>query len=276
MGIFNWFKKKQNKNRLTMTSKLELDRVNIGNYPDERSYLEEAKKFHDGIITLSCNEFSIRKGNKIIMRSCMTLYETGNYCNIYIGNWPDKHPFRIACLSDQSKEFFKLTQKTEIITFGSMQSDGYAVTFRLLPFDGSTSEEETVSMPKKTNSQYPQYKEDKYSLLVESASNNPYNITNNRLLNDKITWMNMTNYFKNELESLLLSCKDRGVSETNMVVTYVNTSIKSWYDNAGYVPKAIVDAIIEETYAALQQTRYANIINDLDSLKEKVYRTLIH
>ena len=57
-------------------------------------------------------------------------------------------------------------------------------------------------------------------------------------------------------------------------IKYVYSLVVSYYENAGYVPKNTVDAIIEQCHKAVKGTRYGWYIPTLDEMKYKVYSTL--
>ena len=109
---------------------LLLDRVNLGNHPDEIPYFEQAKKFHECQFEMTNDSFKIYKFGNMIFETELNLYESDHLTKTHRGTWDDGKRFRICQPSDELMYLFKLTNK-EYITIGSMFSDGYAVTFQL-------------------------------------------------------------------------------------------------------------------------------------------------
>ncbi len=120
------------------------------------------------------------------------------------------------------------------------------------------------------------YKEDKYSQMIENSNFNPFNVTTNEWLNSDLIWNDLTSVFKRELEMVIPKAGMYGLTPRKAFVSYAFNGIESYYKNAGHVPKAIVDVILEEMYEALQQTRYADIIDSLEDLKNEIYFALTH
>ena len=122
----------------------------------------------------------------------------------------------------------------------------------------------------------PIYKEDRYSEMIRMASFNPFKLTVEPNLNKNIQFGNMVDVFKKELEESLTKAQVLGFPVDEMICGYVFNMIESWYNNAGYVPKAASDAIIEQIYMAIKKTKYSNYINNVDQLKYKMYWDLTH
>lgn len=122
----------------------------------------------------------------------------------------------------------------------------------------------------------PKYKEDKYSDMIRTASYNPFHLTCDPIANSNLKFGNMVNVFKNELNSGLSKAKQVGMPLHSALIGYVFNMIESYYNNAGYVPKAVADIIIEQIYSALQQTIYANCIESVERLKYEMYWSFTH
>lgn len=106
----------------------------------------------------------------------------------------------------------------------------------------------------------PAYKEDRFSKMIRETSFNPFNLTCDPAANKNLQFGDMVSIFKNELNSNLSNAKHYGMPLKEALKGYVFNMIESYYNNAGYVPKAAADIIIEQIYAALQQTPYSNCI----------------
>ena len=123
---------------------------------------------------------------------------------------------------------------------------------------------------------YPKYKEDRYSEMVRTATFNPLKLTVNPLLNSGLQFGNMISIFKKELCSTVPLMVGNGYSAKEAIEAYTFNMIESYYNNAGYVPKAMSDVIFEQIYDAAKQTIYANHIGSIDDFKYKMYWTFTH
>lgn len=117
---------------------------------------------------------------------------------------------------------------------------------------------------------------DKYSKMVENSNFNPFNITTDERLQGGQPLPNLLDVFKRELESslnntVLLS----NLGAKQIVQSYVFNLAESYYNNAGYIPKIILDQIIEQVYKALLQID-TKVFTSLDELKYAVYYSLLN
>lgn len=122
----------------------------------------------------------------------------------------------------------------------------------------------------------PIYKEDKYSQMIRTTTFNPFRLTCDSSMNANLNFGNMVDIFKQELTRTLPQAHAYGMPLDQALSGYIFNMIESYYNNAGYVPKAIADAIIEQTYAAVKQTAFANIVDNVKQLKDKTYWDLTH
>lgn len=123
---------------------------------------------------------------------------------------------------------------------------------------------------------HPVYKEDRYSEMVRTATFNPFKLTVNPLLNKDLQFGNMISIFKKELCSTVPIMIGNGYSAKEAIEAYTFNMIESYYNNAGFVPKAMSDVIFEQIYEAAKQTIYASHICSLDDFKYKLYWTFTH
>ena len=121
----------------------------------------------------------------------------------------------------------------------------------------------------------PIYKEDIYSQMIRNASYNPFNLTCDPAANRYLEFGDMVSIFKDELNSTISMTTSVGMPAKEAVKGYTFNMVESYYNNAGYVPKAMADAIMEQIYEALQQTQYCNCIS-LDTLKYEMYWAFTH
>lgn len=117
---------------------------------------------------------------------------------------------------------------------------------------------------------------DKYSTMVENSNFNPFNITTDERLQGGQPLPNLLDVFKRELKSslnntVLLS----NLGAKQIVQSYVFNLAESYYNNAGYIPKVILDQIIEQVYKALLQID-TKAFTSLDELKYAVYYSLLN
>ena len=129
---------------------------------------------------------------------------------------------------------------------------------------------------RKGDSQYPILKRDRYCEMVETTNFNPFKITTRLELNQGLMWQNMTEIFQREIENTLSNTIPMGMPADMAISAYAFEMIESYYNNGGYVPKAIVDAVIEEVYAAVKQSKYASYLDSLEQFKYKLYYSLTH
>ena len=122
-------------------------------------------------------------------------------------------------------------------------------------------------------------KTDKYSRIIDEATFNPFNITTDPRLNANLKLPEMVPVFRRELEHLfdnLSGINAEAKMWGNMLSGYAFSMIESYYKNAGYVPKVIMDQILEQIFNALRTSRYASrfVGVTLIDLKDKMYHDL--
>lgn len=120
------------------------------------------------------------------------------------------------------------------------------------------------------------YKEDKYSEMIRSTNFNPFRLTVEPSLNRNLRLGNMVDIFKQELEDTIKRMEGFGMPIDEIIGGYIFNMIESYYNNAGYVPKVIVDDIIEQIYTAIKKSRYAYSITDISEMKYRMYWNLTH
>lgn len=108
--------------------------------------------------------------------------------------------------------------------------------------------------------------------MVRNATYNPFKITVNPSANSNLEFLNLVPVFKRDI--ILLS--QSGMPAIQIVSGYIFNGIESYYNKAGYVPKAIVDAIIEQVYTAAKQTAFANCVGSIEQVKYNMYWSLTH
>ena len=122
-------------------------------------------------------------------------------------------------------------------------------------------------------------KTDKYSEIIDKATFNPFNITNNPKLVPVQKFPDMTPVFKREIEETLDLFKD-GDHEPHVwgdvLCGYTYSLLESYYKSAGYIPKVMMDEIIAQVFKALRMSKYASRFAEvtLIDFKDKMYHDL--
>ncbi|NCC18359.1 MAG: hypothetical protein EOM29_05410 [Bacteroidia bacterium] len=121
------------------------------------------------------------------------------------------------------------------------------------------------------------YSYDKYSIMVQESSFNPFKITIDPSKQNMVALPEMMNIFQNELKDIL-SNQDLmdNLGADQLFQAYVFEMVESYFNNAGFVPKSTVDAIIEQCYVAVQQTDFIDKITSLEQMKYQIYYALTH
>lgn len=123
---------------------------------------------------------------------------------------------------------------------------------------------------------HPSY--DRYSKMVEEASFNPFNITTRpSLQNTPPLPPEFLDVFSKELNNLFSNPMVRQMGLEQVFSGYVFNLVESYYNNAKYVPKSTVDAIIDMCYkAASNICDISSSIGSLDHIKYKIYYSFLH
>lgn len=122
-------------------------------------------------------------------------------------------------------------------------------------------------------------KTDKYSEIIDKATFNPFNITNDPKLVPVQKFPDMTPVFKREIEETLDLFKD-GNHEPHVwgdvLCGYTYSLLESYYKRAGYIPKVMMDEIIAQVFKALRMSKYASRFAGvtLIDFKDKMYHDL--
>ena len=113
---------------LAKTGVLHFDQINFGNYYEEYAVANLFKKLDGYIFSLTDqNALIIKRNEEVVLISQCIVMERDQLGVVYKCNYPICGDFRLVCISDWMKNL----GKPEIVTFGSMHSDGFAVTFEL-------------------------------------------------------------------------------------------------------------------------------------------------
>jgi len=122
-------------------------------------------------------------------------------------------------------------------------------------------------------------KDDKYSQIIDNATFNPLKITTDPRLNANCTLPDLSPVFKKELEETFDRLPEDGLAPSewgNMLCGYLFSLLESYYKNAGYLPKVMMDEIISQVFKALRESRYAWRFASITlvHLKDKMYHDL--
>lgn len=127
----------------------------------------------------------------------------------------------------------------------------------------------TIPEPKRT-----QFGRDTFTEMVENAVYNPFGITTEPTLQNFPPLPDLHNTFRAELQDLYRNTDLKELGHIQIFILYVHGLVKSYYKNAGYVPKNTVDAMIEQCHKAIKETLYGWYIPSIDEMKYKIYSTL--
>ena len=170
--------------------------------------------------------------------------------------------------------YLQIDGTTEGNKMKAMQADIDFVTKVFETLSGSkcrkpVNQMQSAAVPK------PQAK-DKFSTMVENAPFNPFKITTNPSLQPTPALPDMVAVFKKELtEYYNIPGIRQQLDEMQIFSAYVFNMVESYFNNAGYVPKNTVDAIIEQCYKALSQTSYGSFLGTLDQVKSYMYHNFL-
>ena len=122
-------------------------------------------------------------------------------------------------------------------------------------------------------------KVDKYYQIINNARYNPFKITTNPILNSNCTLTDLTHIIKKEIEDLydMIGRKLHSPKEwMEYLSSYIFSLLESYYKNAGYIPKVMMDEIIKQVFNALTASRYAAKFASLSliDLKDMMYYAL--
>lgn len=158
--------------------------------------------------------------------------------------------------------------------FDDLQSDIDHVTNIMEKISGSKCRKPTIGYAKIKEPKRSQFNEDAFSQMVEEADYNPFGITNDPSKQNFPPLPDLEETFRADLLRLYQIPDLHSIDIIQIFIKYVYSLVVSYYENAGYVPKNTVDAIIEQCHKAVKGTRYGWYIPTLDEMKYKVYSTL--
>ncbi len=104
---------------------------------------------------------------------------------------------------------------------------------------------------------------------------NPYNITEDPMLSRGHTIPDITSVFAQELIPLLSSAQSYGRLSKDTVANYAISMVKSYYENAGFVPMVIIDQItgqINQVTDMFQKISYSPYSSLKEYVLSKIYR----
>lgn len=124
------------------------------------------------------------------------------------------------------------------------------------------------------------YMEDRYSKMVRDTSFNPFNISLRPEDNDNILFSDLTTVFKQELDNIFGNLQEELNQNIfiQLLTSYAFSMIESYFNNAGMVPKRIMDEILRQIYSACSMTNQSRCLRQfsLDDFKYHLYYGLTH
>lgn len=115
---------------------------------------------------------------------------------------------------------------------------------------------------------------DKYTAMINNARHNPLKITADPRLQSPNRMPDITHVFRNELVGMLNNPALAELGYRGIIGGYAYSMILSYYQNAGFVPKNMVDQILEMVYKAIKTSEYSYTLKSLEELKDGVYPQL--
>ena len=109
----------------------------------------------------------------------------------------------------------------------------------------------------------------------KNATYNPFGITEDLMRSQGHLLPDFTNVFAQELIPLMINAQHSGMEQKDIVANYAIAMIKSYYDNAGFVPMIIVDQItgqINQVAEMVQRVSYAPCNTLKEYVLSKIYR----
>ena len=112
--------------------KLHLTRINPGNYSKDKSICERLKTFNNGLIELTDTSVTIIAKDQKNFKSSLHKTEEDFLSETFQGSFEDGTSFRLIRPGGVGLEIMEAKGDVEILTFGGMTGDGYAVDFDLV------------------------------------------------------------------------------------------------------------------------------------------------
>lgn len=109
----------------------------------------------------------------------------------------------------------------------------------------------------------------------KNATYNPFGITEDLMRSQGHLLPDFTNVFAQELIPQMVNAKHSGMEQKDIVANYAIAMIKSYYDNAGFVPMIIVDQItgqINQVAEMVQRVSYAPCNTLKEYVLSKIYK----
>ncbi len=112
---------------------------------------------------------------------------------------------------------------------------------------------------------------DKFCVMVDKADYNPFNIVTDEQMNEGYTWSSMIDSYEKDLKEILSPCIQNGMNLESVISAYIFNHVETIFNSKGFVPKVLIDAIINDVYSAIQRTPYAGLFKDIEIIKYDVY-----
>ncbi len=120
------------------------------------------------------------------------------------------------------------------------------------------------------------FRYDKYCIMIETTSFNPLKIDTDTQLNEGIVWCDLVDDFEKEIRAFMPRYLQGGMNIRTVIQVMALEHAEILLKRLGFVPKVLVDAIIDDIYAAVLRTPYSDYLEDIESLKYSVYYSFTH
>jgi len=145
--------------------KIQLIKVNPGNYSKDKSLYERVKTFNNGLIELTETFVTIITKDNKTFKSSLHKVEQDFMSETFQGSYEDGTLFRLIRPGGVVREMMMAKGKGESLSFGGMTGDGYAVHFELV--DKNSPDKQEYEQDK--NTKFVSATESKAETLVVTA-----------------------------------------------------------------------------------------------------------
>ena len=120
------------------------------------------------------------------------------------------------------------------------------------------------------------FRYDKYCAMIETSDYNPLNIDIDAQMNEGIVWRSMVDDFEKKVMELMPRGIQTGMNIRTVIQALVFDHVETIFNRLGFVPKVMIDAIIDDIYTAVLLTPYSDFLDDIEDIKYAVYYSFTH
>jgi len=109
-----------------------MTRINLGDNSKDNSICERLKTFNNGLIELTDTSVTVITKDQKTFKSNLRKTEEDFLSETFQGSFEDGTSFRLILPGGEAREIMEVMGKGEVLTFGGMTGNGYAVDFDLV------------------------------------------------------------------------------------------------------------------------------------------------